>query len=78
MEVVKESGDFKIFKKRSGRFAVKNNQGKWVNGADKVKILVDAGLIKAAIPKKEEPAPEPAKEEAPAAEEAPAEEAPAE
>ena len=69
MEVVKESGDVKIFKKRSGRFCI-NRQGKWVNGADKVKLLVDAGLVKAPVPKKEDPPPA---EEPAAAEEAPAE-----
>ena len=68
MEVVKETGDFKIYKKRSGRFAVKATSGKWINGAEKVKVLVDAGLIQAAIPKKEEPAAEPAAEETPAEE----------
>ncbi len=74
MEVVKESKDYKVFKKRSGRYAVKDAAGKWVNGVDKIKLLVKEGLIKAAIPKKE---PDPPAEEAPA-EAAPAEEAPAE
>lgn len=86
MEVVKKTDAYVIVKKRSGRFGVKNSEGKWINGDEKVKILVDAGLVKAAVPApKEEPAEEAteeATEEAAAApeggEEAPAEEAPAE
>ncbi len=69
MEQVKESGDFKIFKKRSGRFCIKNKDGKFVNGEEKAKILFENSLIKLDPPKKKEE---------PAAEEAPAEEAPAE
>ena len=65
MEVVKNSKDGKIVKKRNGRYAVKNEKGQWVNGEEKVKILSAAGLIKVSIPKKKE---EPAPEEAPAAE----------
>lgn len=74
METVKETKDFKIFKKRNGRYGVKSAQGKWMNGEEKVKILSAEGLIKVSIPKpKEEPpaeeaAPETAAEEAPAAE----------
>lgn len=71
MEVVKETKDYTIFKKRSGRYGVRRKNGAWVNGSDKVEILVGEGLVKAAVPKKEEPA-----AEAPA-EEAPADEAPA-
>ena len=64
MEVVKQTNDFTIVKKRNGRFGVKNTKGAWINKEEKVKILLGEGLIKAAAPKKvEEPA-----EEAPAAE----------
>ncbi len=70
MEKVKATKDFKIFKKRNGRFGVKNEKGKWINGEDKVKILSAEGLIKVSIPKKVE---EPPAEEAPV--EAAAEEA---
>lgn len=51
--------DYRIEKKRSGRFAVKVN-GKFVNAEKKVEILVKEGLIKAQAKKK-------AAEEAPAA-----------
>ena len=78
METVKATKDFKIFKKRNGRFGVKNAKGQWVNGEEKVKILSTEGLIKVSIPKKvEEPPAEEAAAEAPA-EETPAEETPAE
>jgi hypothetical protein len=68
MEVVKKVKDLSIIKKRSGRYGVMDAKGKWVNGDDKVKVLLSEGLIKAAEAKK---APEPEAE-------APAEEAPAE
>ena len=59
MEVVKETEEFKIFKKRSGRYGVKNKKSKnkkdkWINGDEKAKILLDAGLIKLSPPKKKE------------------------
>ena len=64
--------DFKITQKRkSNRFVVRKRGGGFVNGADKVKILVEAGKITAAAPK--EPAPEKVAEPVEAA----AEEAPA-
>jgi hypothetical protein len=63
METVKKTAEYEIIKKRSGRYGVRNAEGKWVNGAEKVKILLAEKLIKAAPPKTE---PEPATEEAPA------------
>lgn len=62
METVKATKEFKIFKKRNGRYSVKNDKGKWINGEEKVKILSAEGLIKVSIPKKVE---EPPAEEAP-------------
>lgn len=77
METVKSTKEFKIFKKKNGRYGVKNEKGQWINGEEKVKILSSEGLIKVSIPKKvEEPPAEEATEAA--AEEAPAEETPAE
>lgn len=64
MEVVKETKEFKILKKRNGRFGVKNAKGAWINKEEKVKILLAEGLIKLAEPKKEEPAEEAAEETA--------------
>ena len=68
METVKETKEFKIFKKKSGRFGVKGSNGKWINGDEKVKILSAEGLIKISVTKKK---PEPVEEAAP---EAPVEE----
>lgn len=50
--------DYKIVKKRSGRFAVKAN-GKFINADKKVEILLKEGLVKAPAKKKvkEEAAP---------------------
>ncbi|MBD65847.1 MAG: hypothetical protein CME62_11615 [Halobacteriovoraceae bacterium] len=64
MEVVKQTDDYKIMKKRSGRFGVKNKSGKWINADEKVKILLNEGLIK--VTEAKAPAEEPAAEEAPA------------
>jgi len=55
MEVVKETKEFTIVKKRSGRFGVRTTRGKWINGDEKLKILVEAGVVKAAMPKPAEP-----------------------
>jgi hypothetical protein len=78
MEVVKSTAEYTVYKKRNNRFAVKNSDKKWVNGEDKVKILLAENLIKLAAPKPK--AEEPAEEttEATAESEAGAEEAPAE
>jgi hypothetical protein len=60
MEVVKSTAEYTVYKKRNNRFAVKNSDKKWVNGEDKVKILLAENLIKLAAPKPkaEEPADE--------------------
>ena len=59
MQLVKRTAEYTIYKKRSGRHAVQNAQSVYVNGDEKQKILLAAGLIKFAAPKpKEEPAAE--------------------
>jgi hypothetical protein len=78
MEIVKKTADYEIVKKRSGRFGVRGADRKWVNGDEKVKILLAEKLIKAAPPKEAVAAPAEAPAEEAPAEEAPAEEAPAE
>lgn len=75
MEAVKKTKEFTILKKRSGRYAVRGADRKWIHGEDKLKILSDAGL--AIAPKKKAPPAEPAAEEA-ATDEKAAEEAAAE
>ncbi|MEM7436183.1 MAG: hypothetical protein AAF436_13580 [Myxococcota bacterium] len=77
MEIVKQTPEYEIIKKRSGRYGVRNAQRKWVNGEEKVKILIAEKLIKAPEPKPEPPAEEATAEDA-ATEEAGAEDAAAE
>ncbi len=71
METVKKTDDYTIVKKRSGRYGVRRNDNKWINGEEKVKVLLEAGLIEVKLK-----APEP--EAAPAESEETAEETPAE
>lgn len=73
MEIVKRTSEYTIVKKRNGRYGVQAKGRNWVNADEKVKILKEAGLIKAPEPKPAEPEPV-----AEAAEEAVAEEASAE
>ncbi len=70
MEIIKQTKDYTIFKKRNGRHAIKSKAKTWIRGEEKVEILLREGLIKLTEPK-------PAEEE-PAAEESAADEAPAE
>lgn len=85
MSVVKKTKEYKIIKRRDGRFAVKRLDGKPVNGDDKVAILQAEGFVKAPEPKPEpvveevaeeaaEETTEEATDEAPAVEDAAAEE----
>jgi len=79
MESVKKTEKYEIVKKRSGRYAVRDVKRNWLNGDEKVRILLAEKLMKAPVPKKKEPesAPEAsaAEDSVDAAEEAPAEEA---
>ncbi len=79
MKVVKKTDEWKILQKRSGRYAVRQANGNFVNGEDKLKILTAEGLA-AKPPKKAEPKAEaaPAAEAEPAKEEAEVEPAKAE
>ena len=47
-----------IVKRKDGRFAVRKRGGGYINKDEKVKILVEAGKIKAPLVKKEAPAEE--------------------
>ena len=90
MKIVKKTADYTIYQRGDERYAVQDSSQAAINGDDKVRILVEEGLIKAAVPAEpveevaeEEPAAEEAAAEEPApeetvAEESPAEEAPAE
>ena len=55
MEIVKKTDEYEIVKKRSGRYGVRTADRKWVNGEEKVKILLAEKLIKAPEPKAPEP-----------------------
>ena len=55
MKVIKKTDDYTVYQKRSGRYAVKGTDKKWVNAEDKVKILLAEGLIKVATPAEPEP-----------------------
>lgn len=57
MEVVKETKEYTVYKKKSGRYGVQGSNKKWINGDEKVKILLAEGLIKAPTPKPKEEAP---------------------
>jgi hypothetical protein len=54
---VKTVGDYTIYQKGSGRYAVQAADRKWINGEDKTKILVDVELIKLSGPNPNPPAP---------------------
>ena len=51
MKLVKKAEEYTVFQKRSGRYAVRTSERAWVNGPDKIKILLEAGLIKANVRK---------------------------
>ncbi len=57
MEKVKSTKEYNIFKKKSGRYGVRATNGKWVNGEEKVKILLDEKFIKLSPKKVVEEAP---------------------
>ena len=81
MELVKQSDEYKIYKKSSGRYAVKTIHGDIISAEKKVEILLKEKLIKVSEPKakpaeeSQEAAAEQAEEKS---EEAPAEEVSAE
>jgi len=58
MKEVKKNKECSIFQKRSGRYAVKSKQGKWLHGPDKVSVLSKEGLIKVRAPGKKKEATE--------------------
>ncbi|MBT8138270.1 MAG: hypothetical protein KJP25_00760 [Gammaproteobacteria bacterium] len=59
MKIVKRSAEYTIYQKRNQRYGVKGADKKWVNGDDKVKVLLAEGLVKAPTPKAPEPEPAP-------------------
>ena len=84
MKLVKKTDDYSIYQRGDKRYAVEDAHKNAVNGEEKVRILVEEGLITVAVAAAPEEVAEEAAEEAAeetteeAVEEAPAEEAPAE
>ena len=64
MKLVKKTDEYTIFQRGDERYAVKDAAKKPVNGDEKVRILLEEGLIKVAAPAA--PTEESAGEEAPA------------
>ncbi|OUS12740.1 hypothetical protein A9Q89_04905 [Gammaproteobacteria bacterium 53_120_T64] len=62
MKVIKQTAEYIISQKRSGRYAVTSADGSAINAEEKTKILLAEELIKLTEPK----AAEPEAEEAPA------------
>ncbi len=77
MKVIAKTDEYTIYQKRSERYAVKGADKAWINGDEKVAVLLEHKLIQAPAPKAPEPEPEAeaAAEEAPEAAEAAAEDA---
>ncbi len=57
MKVVVRTDEYTIYQKRNERYAVKNADREWVNGAAKIGILLEHKLIDAVLPKDPEPKP---------------------
>jgi hypothetical protein len=55
MQVTKKTAEYTVLKRADGRYAVKSNNNKFINGEDKVKILTDEGLLVRPAPKAVEP-----------------------
>jgi hypothetical protein len=51
MEAVKKTKDYTIYQKRSKRYAIRRSDHRWINGDEKVTILVGEKLLKVAAPK---------------------------
>lgn len=51
MQQIKKTAEYTLFQKKSGRYAVKGRNKKWINGEEKQKILVAEDLIKLPEPK---------------------------
>ncbi len=57
MIVEKKTAEYTVLKRSDGRFAVKNSKNKFINGEEKVAILIAEGLLTAPAPKPVEEAP---------------------
>jgi len=55
MKVIKETKEYTILQKRSGRYGIRSKDKTWINGDEKRKILLAEGLVKVAAAKAPEP-----------------------
>ena len=76
MKVILRTKQHTVYEKQSGRFAVKDAEKNWVNGDDKVAVLLAEGLVKTAPPAVAEAPVEQAPVEETAVDETAAKEAP--
>ena len=58
MKLVKKTDEYSVYLKRSGRYGVKNTDGKWINGVSKIRILLDEDLVKTTLPPEPEAVPD--------------------
>jgi hypothetical protein len=63
MKTIKKTAEYTIYQKRNNRYAVKGDSGKWLNGEEKVAILLAEELIKLTQPAAPEVLEEAAQEE---------------
>lgn len=54
MEKVKTTKEYTIFKKRNGKYAILNNEKKYIHGQDKIQILLKEKLLELCAPKAKE------------------------
>ncbi|MCX2981805.1 hypothetical protein EYC98_13140 [Halieaceae bacterium IMCC14734] len=78
MKVVKKTSEYTIYQRGDKRYAVQDANKRQVNGEEKVRILVEEGLLTVSVAAAPEPEPEVEEAAEEVAEEAAAEEAPAE
>ena len=57
MIIEKKTAEYTVLKRSDGRFAVQGTNKKFINGEEKVKILIAEGLLAAPAPKAVEEAP---------------------
>ncbi|MEE3279140.1 MAG: hypothetical protein VX211_05090, partial [Pseudomonadota bacterium] len=58
MKLVKQTDEYIVYLKRSGRYAVKNTDREWINGVPKIQILLAEGLVEKTLPPQTEAVPE--------------------
>jgi len=50
MKLVKQTDEYIVYLKRSGRYGVKNTDRQWINGVSKIRILLAEGLVETTLP----------------------------